>query len=212
MGSVSAAFVGQSQLWNLLRGRRGRCRCSRAGRPRPRPRPRRRRNAVRKCCGRAGPRRLRSWPPCCCRESPWRSRSGRVLATPPSSRPHPAAAGGDPAAAWPGAHRGPGASCPGRRSHHPHHHPDPAPTRRIRADAAAWHLRPPRRAIGIRADEVVTSARLSISGATSPGLLPELSQIAITLNEEFIGAVQPERGRPSFGPLEFPSARCSSPS
>jgi cellulose synthase (UDP-forming) len=57
---------------------------------------------------------------------------------------------------------------------------------------------------GVRGDEVVTSARLVLQGATSPALIPELSQIAVTLNEQFIGAVQPDRARPSFGPIEFP--------
>ena len=41
---------------------------------------------------------------------------------------------------------------------------------------------------GVRGDEVVTQATLTLSGATSPALIPELSQIAITLNEQFIGA------------------------
>ncbi|MDB5416022.1 MAG: acsAB [Rubritepida sp.] len=57
---------------------------------------------------------------------------------------------------------------------------------------------------GVRGDEVVTSARLILQGATSPALIPELSQIAFTLNEQFIGTVQPDRARPAFGPLEFP--------
>ncbi|MCB4820846.1 UDP-forming cellulose synthase catalytic subunit [Roseicella aerolata] len=57
---------------------------------------------------------------------------------------------------------------------------------------------------GIRGDEVVTQARLVLQGATSPALIPELSQIAVTLNEQFIGAIQPDRSRPSFGPIEFP--------
>jgi len=57
---------------------------------------------------------------------------------------------------------------------------------------------------GVRGDEVVTAATLTLSGATSPALIPELSQIAITLNEQFIGAIQPDRSRPSFGPLQFP--------
>jgi cellulose synthase (UDP-forming) len=57
---------------------------------------------------------------------------------------------------------------------------------------------------GIRADEVVTGAKLTIQGATSPALIPELSQIAVTLNEQFVGTVAPERARPAFGPLEFP--------
>ncbi|WP_207191583.1 UDP-forming cellulose synthase catalytic subunit [Paracraurococcus ruber] len=57
---------------------------------------------------------------------------------------------------------------------------------------------------GLRADEVVTAARLVVAGATSPALLPEQSQIAITLNEEFVGAIQPRPDAPRFGPLEFP--------
>nr|WP_249680753.1 UDP-forming cellulose synthase catalytic subunit [Roseococcus pinisoli] len=57
---------------------------------------------------------------------------------------------------------------------------------------------------GVRGDEVVTSARLTLQGATSPALIPELSQIAFTLNEQFVGTVQPDRSRPAFGPLEFP--------
>ncbi|MCO6420038.1 cellulose biosynthesis cyclic di-GMP-binding regulatory protein BcsB, partial [Siccirubricoccus sp. KC 17139] len=57
---------------------------------------------------------------------------------------------------------------------------------------------------GLRADEVVTEARLVVSGATSPALLPEYSQIAFTLNEQFVGAVQPDRAAPRFGPVEFP--------
>ena len=57
---------------------------------------------------------------------------------------------------------------------------------------------------GLRADEVVTEARLVVSGATSPALLPEFSQITFTLNEQFVGAVRPDRGLPRFGPLEFP--------
>ncbi|MBO1075619.1 UDP-forming cellulose synthase catalytic subunit [Roseomonas marmotae] len=57
---------------------------------------------------------------------------------------------------------------------------------------------------GIRADEVVTGARLTLQGATSPALIPELSQIAIALNEQFVGTITPDRARPSFGPVEFP--------
>ncbi|PHK93650.1 cellulose synthase catalytic subunit (UDP-forming) [Pseudoroseomonas rhizosphaerae] len=57
---------------------------------------------------------------------------------------------------------------------------------------------------GIRSDEVVTGARLVLQGASSPALIPELSQIAITLNEQFVGTITPDRARPSFGPVEFP--------
>ena len=57
---------------------------------------------------------------------------------------------------------------------------------------------------GVRGDEVVTSARLVLQGATSPALIAELSQIAFTLNEQFVGTITPDRTRPAFGPLEFP--------
>lgn len=57
---------------------------------------------------------------------------------------------------------------------------------------------------GIRADEVVTGAKLTIQGATSPALIPELSQVAITLNDQFVGTVTPDKARPAFGPIEFP--------
>ncbi|MBP0447374.1 UDP-forming cellulose synthase catalytic subunit [Roseomonas sp. SSH11] len=56
---------------------------------------------------------------------------------------------------------------------------------------------------GIRSDEVVTSAKLTLQGATSPALIPELSQIAITMNEQFVGTITPDRARPAFGPVEF---------
>ncbi|EHL97892.1 bacterial cellulose synthase subunit [Acetobacteraceae bacterium AT-5844] len=57
---------------------------------------------------------------------------------------------------------------------------------------------------GIRADEVVTAAQLTLQGATSPALIPELSQIAVTLNEQFVAAITPDRERPAFGPVSFP--------
>lgn len=57
---------------------------------------------------------------------------------------------------------------------------------------------------GTRADEVVTNARLVVSGGTSPALIPELSQVVVTLNDQFVGVVQPQRNRPAFGPTEFP--------
>lgn len=57
---------------------------------------------------------------------------------------------------------------------------------------------------GVRSDEVVTGARLVLQGATSPALIPEYSQIAMTLNEQFVGVINPDRNRPAFGPLEFP--------
>ncbi|CAH0151003.1 Cyclic di-GMP-binding protein [Roseomonas sp. CECT 9278] len=57
---------------------------------------------------------------------------------------------------------------------------------------------------GIRADEVVTDARLVISGAASPALVPEASQLTVTLNDQLVGAVRPDPARPAFGPIEMP--------
>lgn len=57
---------------------------------------------------------------------------------------------------------------------------------------------------GIRGDEVVTDARLSLNGAMSPSLIPELSAITVTLNEQYVGTIQAERDRPQFGPVEMP--------
>ncbi|MFC0386348.1 UDP-forming cellulose synthase catalytic subunit [Muricoccus vinaceus] len=57
---------------------------------------------------------------------------------------------------------------------------------------------------GIRSDEVVTGAKLVLQGATSPALIPELSQIAVTINEQFVGTITPDRARPAFGPVEYP--------
>ncbi|WP_043360084.1 UDP-forming cellulose synthase catalytic subunit [Belnapia sp. F-4-1] len=57
---------------------------------------------------------------------------------------------------------------------------------------------------GLRADEVVTEAKLSVSGGVSPQLIPSLSQVAITLNEQFVGTIPVDPARQNFGPLEFP--------
>lgn len=56
---------------------------------------------------------------------------------------------------------------------------------------------------GTRGDEVVTAAKLSVFGAASPSLIPSLSQIAITLNEQAAGVIALDPARQSFGPLEF---------
>lgn len=56
---------------------------------------------------------------------------------------------------------------------------------------------------GLRADEVVTAAHLTVIGGSSPALIPSLSQVAITLNEQAIGSLQPDPARGSFGPLGF---------
>jgi len=51
---------------------------------------------------------------------------------------------------------------------------------------------------GIRADEVVTAAQLSLSGATSPALIPELSNITVTLNELYIGTIPVDPRKPEY--------------
>lgn len=56
---------------------------------------------------------------------------------------------------------------------------------------------------GGRADEVVTAAKLSVFGASSPALIASLSQIAITLNDQPVGVIPLDPARSGFGPLEF---------
>jgi len=56
---------------------------------------------------------------------------------------------------------------------------------------------------GGRADEVVTAAKLSVFGASSPSLIASLSQIAITLNDQPVGVIPLDPARSGFGPLEF---------
>ena len=50
----------------------------------------------------------------------------------------------------------------------------------------------------------MTSAKLSLVGAFSPSLLPALSQIAITLNDQAVGTIGVDPSRPNFGPIEIP--------
>ena len=57
---------------------------------------------------------------------------------------------------------------------------------------------------GLRADEVVTEARLTVAGGASAALIPALSQIAVSLNEQFVGNIPIDPARQAFGPLEFP--------
>jgi cellulose synthase (UDP-forming) len=56
---------------------------------------------------------------------------------------------------------------------------------------------------GLSRDEVVTSARLTLQGGSSAALIPSLSQIGITLNEQFVGNIQMDPARQAFGPLSF---------
>ncbi|MBB5695081.1 UDP-forming cellulose synthase catalytic subunit [Muricoccus pecuniae] len=56
---------------------------------------------------------------------------------------------------------------------------------------------------GLSRDEVVTSARLTVQGGSSAALIPSLSQIAVTLNEQFVGNIPLDPVRQAFGPLSF---------
>lgn len=51
---------------------------------------------------------------------------------------------------------------------------------------------------GIRADEVVTGAQLNLTGAMSPGLLPEFSNVTVTMNEEYVGTIPVVKGQTNF--------------
>jgi cellulose synthase (UDP-forming) len=119
---------------------------------------------------------------------------------PPFTLPPPALLGLDPGAA--------AAAAPAPPP------PAAAPTRRVVRTLRQLGLGGPMRLrgvsplqgvqFGIRADEVVTEARLVISGAASPALVPELSQMTVTLNDQLLGVVQPDPARPAFGPIEYP--------
>ena len=57
---------------------------------------------------------------------------------------------------------------------------------------------------GIRADEVVTAATLDLSGAMSPALIPEFSNVTLTLNEQYAGTIPVTAGQPRFEHLAMP--------
>jgi cellulose synthase (UDP-forming) len=54
---------------------------------------------------------------------------------------------------------------------------------------------------GVQRDEVVVGAELTLSGALSPALVPEASNVTVTLNEQYVGTIPVDRDRPQFGPL-----------
>jgi cellulose synthase (UDP-forming) len=56
---------------------------------------------------------------------------------------------------------------------------------------------------GVRADEVVTGAQLSLSGAMGPQLIPEFSNVTVTLNEQYVGTIPVNRDQPAFN-LDMP--------
>jgi cellulose synthase (UDP-forming) len=57
---------------------------------------------------------------------------------------------------------------------------------------------------GVRRDEVVTDAHLSVSGAMSPSLIPDASNVTVTLNEQYVGTIPVTANQSTFGPLEIP--------
>ncbi len=57
---------------------------------------------------------------------------------------------------------------------------------------------------GVRSDEVVTSAQLALSGAMSPAMIPEFSNVTVTLNEQYVGTIPVNRGQPRFDALAMP--------
>jgi cellulose synthase (UDP-forming) len=58
--------------------------------------------------------------------------------------------------------------------------------------------------LGIKQDEVVTDAHLTLSGAMSPALIADMSNVTITLNEQYVGTIPVTPNHPEFGPLEIP--------
>ncbi len=57
---------------------------------------------------------------------------------------------------------------------------------------------------GVRADEVVVAATLSLSGAMSPAMIPAFSNDTITLNEQYVGTIPTKPDQPRFDNLRFP--------
>jgi cellulose synthase (UDP-forming) len=51
---------------------------------------------------------------------------------------------------------------------------------------------------GVRSDEVVTNATLSLTGAISPALIPDLSNITVTLNDQYVGTIPVTPNQPNF--------------
>jgi cellulose synthase (UDP-forming) len=58
--------------------------------------------------------------------------------------------------------------------------------------------------LGVKQDEVVTDARLSLTGAMSPSLIPDASNVTVTLNEQYVGTIPVTANHPEFGPLDIP--------
>jgi cellulose synthase (UDP-forming) len=57
---------------------------------------------------------------------------------------------------------------------------------------------------GVRADEVVVAAQLTLSGAVSPALIAAFSNVTVTLNEQYVGTIPADPEHPAFGKLTMP--------
>ncbi|PYD75645.1 cellulose synthase catalytic subunit (UDP-forming) [Novacetimonas pomaceti] len=55
----------------------------------------------------------------------------------------------------------------------------------------------------VPANRVVTHAKITLSGALSPSLLPEASAVSVTLNEQYVGTIKVDPEHPRFGPITF---------
>ncbi|MCW4590684.1 UDP-forming cellulose synthase catalytic subunit [Gluconacetobacter entanii] len=55
----------------------------------------------------------------------------------------------------------------------------------------------------VPANRVVTRARITLTGALSPSLLPEASAVSVTLNEQYVGTIRVDPEHPRFGPVSF---------
>ena len=49
---------------------------------------------------------------------------------------------------------------------------------------------------GVHSDEVVTGAQLNLSGAMSPAMIPDLSNVTVMLNEQYVGTIPVNRDQP----------------
>ena len=56
---------------------------------------------------------------------------------------------------------------------------------------------------GVRADEVVVAATLTLSGAMSPALIPAFSNDTVTLNGHYVGTIPTNPDQPGFENLRF---------
>ncbi|MBV9249407.1 MAG: cellulose biosynthesis cyclic di-GMP-binding regulatory protein BcsB, partial [Acetobacteraceae bacterium] len=56
---------------------------------------------------------------------------------------------------------------------------------------------------GVHSDEVVTGAQLNLSGAMSPAMIPDLSNVTVMLNEQYVGTIPVNRDQPQYSGLSL---------